>query len=112
MGSRYNNKTIFRNENETYEEILDRRKVPYIRQFGTSTMVTPTVRQIRSFSKVQHIWKAGDRFWKLSTRYYDNPQYWWVIALFNKLPTEAHVRNGEILTIPLPLERVLRTIRG
>ena len=112
MGRRYNNRALFRNESETYEDLLEKREVPYIRQYGTPELVIPTMGQIASFTNIDHIWKVGDRFWKLALQYYDSPQYWWVIALYNKKPTEAHVRNGARLRIPLPLDRVLRTIRG
>jgi nucleoid-associated protein YgaU len=112
MGSRYDNKEIFKNESETYENLLEKRDISFVRQYGTPEMVVPTVGQIMAFSNMSHIWKVGDRFWKLSMKYYGSSQYWWVIALYNKTPTEAHVRNGDVLTIPLPLEHVLRTIRG
>lgn len=112
MSTRYNNKTIFRNESETYENVREKRGVSYIRQYGTPQMVVPTVGQIMGFTNVNHMWRVGDRFWKLSIQHYGSAEYWWIIALFNKTPTEAHVRNGRILTIPLPLEQVLRTIRG
>jgi nucleoid-associated protein YgaU len=112
MGKRYNNREIFRNESETYENVFEKRHIPYVRQYGTPVITTPTVGQIMEFSNIDHMWKVGDRFWKLSMHYYGTADYWWVIAVYNKTPTEAHVRNGRILTIPLPLERVLRTIRS
>jgi len=41
MGNRYNNKTIFRNQSESYESILEQRQVPYIRQYGTPQLESP-----------------------------------------------------------------------
>jgi nucleoid-associated protein YgaU len=55
----------------------------------------------------QHIWSSGDRFYKLAHSAYGDSKYWWVIAWYNKTPTEAHVQIGDILYIPLPLERIL-----
>tara|TARA_R110002020_G_scaffold19894_3_gene68218 strand:- start:1512 stop:1850 length:339 start_codon:yes stop_codon:yes gene_type:complete len=112
MGNRYNNKTVFRNQSEAYENILEERQVPYIRQYGTPQMASPTPAQRGDLVRIQHIWKVGDRFYKLALKYYNDAQYWWVIALYNKKPTEAHVKNGDVLLIPLPLEDVLRVISG
>jgi hypothetical protein len=32
---------------------------------------------------------------------------WWVIAWFNRMPTESHVELGEIVVVPLPLAKIL-----
>jgi len=32
---------------------------------------------------------------------------WWVIAWFNKTPTEFHLKPGVALAIPKPLETIL-----
>jgi len=112
MGNRYNNKTVFRNQSEEYENILEERQVPYIRQYGTPQMYVPTPAQRSELVRIQHIWKVGDRFYKLALKYYNDSQYWWVIALYNQKPTEAHLKNGDVLLIPLPLEDILRVISG
>jgi len=56
----------------------------------------------------QHLWKIGDRYYKLAHKYYGNAKYWWVIAWYNKKPTESHMQLGETLYIPSPLEDILR----
>ena len=32
---------------------------------------------------------------------------WWVIAMFNKSPTDAFIKKGDIIYIPQPLDRVI-----
>ena len=59
-------------------------------------------------TRSQHVWKAGDCYYKLANQYYGDAQYWWVIALFNQKPTEADVDLGDLIEIPLPLEAILR----
>jgi len=112
MANRYNNKTVFRNQSEAYEKILEERQVPYIRQYGTAQVMVPDARQRADLIRVQHIWKVGDRFYKLALKHYNDAQYWWIIALYNQKPTEAHVNNGDVLLIPLPLDEVLQVISG
>ncbi len=112
MPNRYDNRSIFRNDHESYENLLEERGVSFIRQYGTPRMSYPTIDDISSFSTAQHIWKVGDKFYKLAIQYYTDPQYWWVIALYNQAPTEASFRVGDLVEIPMPLERVLRTLKG
>jgi len=112
MGNRYDNKTLFRNQSERYESIFEDRGVEYVRQYGTSEMMVPTAKQRGALNNLTHIWKVGDKFYKLAIRYYNDPRHWWVIALYNQAPTESHFRTGDAVTIPLPLETVLRMIRS
>ena len=107
MSNRYDDRKIFKNANEMYEQILDQRDRKFIRHWATPHMVSPTVSQIRELNSIQHVWTTGDRYYKLATQYYSSPRYWWVIAQYNKRPTEAHVAVGDVIYIPLPLETVL-----
>jgi len=112
MGNRYDNKLIFKNEDESYESILEDRGIPYARYYGTTTMISPSPLQRSKLLRVRHIWKVGDKFYKLAIKHYDAAQYWWVIALYNQVPTESDLKVGDIVIIPLPLNEVLRVIRG
>lgn len=112
MGNRYDNRLVIRNEDESYDAILEERNVPFIRQFATSTMIVPTSEQRANLTRTRHIWKVGDRFYKLALTYYNDAQYWWVIALFNEKPTEAQISIGDVLEIPQPLNETLRIMRG
>jgi nucleoid-associated protein YgaU len=77
-------------------------------QYSTPTIFRITQAQRRSLTEVPHIWKTGDRFYKLAATYYGRPQLWWVIAMYNNKPTEGHVKLGDVITIPTPIEQLLR----
>jgi len=47
-----------------------------------------------------HVWKIGTRFYKLASEHYGDPRLWWVIAYFNKKPTDSHVSLGEVVYVP------------
>tara|TARA_R110002110_G_scaffold278044_2_gene493355 strand:+ start:186 stop:488 length:303 start_codon:yes stop_codon:yes gene_type:complete len=79
-----------------------------IRQYSTPTNVRLSAAQRRTITEVSHIWKTGDRYYKLAERYYGRPQYWWAIALYNNKPTEGHIRLGDTIQVPVPLEKYLR----
>tara|TARA_Y100000593_G_scaffold89947_2_gene175211 strand:+ start:1719 stop:2081 length:363 start_codon:yes stop_codon:yes gene_type:complete len=94
-----------------YEKYLEKRDVKRMRYYATPhPMRRPSVQQMASLNLVGYVWKTGDRFYKLADKYYDSPKYWWVIAWFNRAPTEAHLKIGDFITIPTPLEEVLRHI--
>ena len=79
-----------------------------VEQYSTPANVRLTAAQKRTITEVGHIWKTGDRYYKLAERYYGRPQYWWAIALYNNKPTEGHIKLGDTIRIPLPLEKYLR----
>ena len=107
MSNRYDDRKVFKNNNEMYESLFDARDVKFIRHFDTPRIRQPTIRQRQQLNSITHIWKTGDRFYKVAAQYYQSPRYWWVIALYNKRPTEADLKPGNVIYVPLPLETVL-----
>jgi len=110
MTSRYDNRSERATFEETYREILKKRNVKTINQYTTPVLKYPTASEMRNLQIFNHVWKIGDRFYKLADKYYDDPKLWWVIAWFNRSPTEAHFTMGEIVNIPLPLEEILQIL--
>ncbi len=108
MPTRYDRRRVLTNTNELYEKALEERNVNFIRQYSTPEMSYPTVEEIKNLTRVRHIWKTGDRYFKLAIEYYNSAQYWWVIAMFNQKPTEADLSVGDLIYIPLPLQDILR----
>ena len=90
---------LFKNRNTTNADIfLD----PFI------TYPDQSIR--RRLTYEEHYWSAGDRYFKLSYRYYGNQSDWWVIARLNGKPTEADLNIGDKLIIPFPLDLVKDTM--
>ena len=78
-----------------------------IKQFDTHKLNYPTRAETANFNTIAHIWSTGDRYFKLADDYYENPELWWVIAFYNQAPTEFHLKLGDVIYIPVPLETVL-----
>jgi len=110
--SRFSNRRLLKNNLEEYEEFFEDRNVKQITHFGTGVLKYPSVGQVSTLQSVQKVWTVGDRYYKVAAEYYGNPRLWWVIAHYNKKPTEADVRVGDIIYIPLPLERIMSYIVG
>jgi hypothetical protein len=83
-----------------------------ITQYDTAVFRYPTTEEIAELQIVEVIWASNSRLYKMANQYYNDPALWWVIAMFNQKPTEAHFKLGEIVYIPLPLEKVLRIMRA
>ena len=48
-----------------------------------------------------------DTLMGLSQKYYNNPAYWWIIALINNVGSERDLTAGQSLVILKPLETLL-----
>ena len=111
MASRYDDKLPRINNSKRYREIFKDRGVNYIRQYSTPELSHPNYKQIMELEQVNHVWKLGDRFYKIAAEYYGDEKLWWIIAWYNKKPTESHVKPGQILKVPSPISKVLSILR-
>jgi len=71
--SRNANRRVFRNRDRKYLDIFKRKK-----RIGLLQWTTPFNRRISPSNKaaifeISHIWKTGDRYYKLAEQYYGNP---------------------------------------
>ena len=94
-----------------YKKTFEERKVNFIRHYRTPTLTHPSTQKFFQLNRQEHVWKLGDRLFKLAHKYYGKSDLWWVIAWFNNLPTDAHIKMGEKIYIPIPLEEALRVMR-
>jgi len=104
---RYVNRTILSNSSESYKKYLKDRDLRLVRHFNTAIFNYPTEDEIQRLELIPHTWKYGDKLFKLSYTYYEDPSLWWVISWFNKKPTEMDINLGDVIYIPFPVERVL-----
>tara|TARA_R110000851_G_scaffold40922_1_gene102814 strand:- start:218 stop:550 length:333 start_codon:yes stop_codon:yes gene_type:complete len=104
---RYTKNKIINNEDPAYKRYLKDRGMNKINHYSISKFSQPDLKDLSNFDRISHIWKTGDKYYKLAAEHYNDPTKWWVIALYNQKPTESHVKVGEVLFIPYPLDSVL-----
>tara|TARA_R100000278_G_C5461310_1_gene160973 strand:- start:224 stop:568 length:345 start_codon:yes stop_codon:yes gene_type:complete len=108
MANRYTRSKIIENDSEFYEFLREKRgNLKSISHLSTVIMKQPSMLERASLKTTAHVWKYGDRYYNLAYKYYDDPEYWWVIAWYNGKPTEASLNRGDVITIPLSLEEAL-----
>tara|TARA_R100001163_G_C5060958_1_gene197849 strand:+ start:1490 stop:1828 length:339 start_codon:yes stop_codon:yes gene_type:complete len=109
--SRYRNKRTLVNSSEYYKFLRKKRNnAKLIRHFATPIIKHPSVSMRASIVTSPHMWRYGDRFYKLANDFYNDPNYWWVIAWYNGLPTEADINFGDVIEIPVKIEDALRVL--
>ena len=108
--SRFKEREIIRNADDDYKIVFQTR-IPYngLRQFSYEELKYPTSSEIALINKTQRVWGYGSRLYKLANEFYGDSSYWWVIAWFNKIPSEFSLRPGDSVYIPTPLGYVLTT---
>jgi len=107
---RYNKYRILDNDSEYYAPLRRSRGLKSIRHYETPYIRHPTVGQRASLMTVTHVWKYGDRFYKLADKHYGDPRLWWVIAWYNSAPTEATLAIGSVIAIPVNIEKALKVL--
>ena len=100
--SRYRNRELFSNTDSSYVKQFNARDITEIEQYSTAEFAWST-----SFHVEEEYWGTGVRFYKLADTYYGDPSLWWIIPWFNQRPLESDFDAGDVVMIPLPLERVL-----
>jgi nucleoid-associated protein YgaU len=108
---RYDNGIIIKNNSKKYKDYFEKRGVDFINHYTVSKYNYPSDEELEKISFVHHVWTIGDRYWKLASKYYNNPHYWWIIALINRKPTEAYIKGGDVIFIPSSLQQILGILK-
>ena len=108
--SRYRKRKIATNDTLKNDDIFEKRGVEIVEQYTTPKLKNPTQKELNSIFYTEHYYVNGERMFKLSQRYYGDQQYWYIIARFNNKPTEAHIKDGEILKIPTNLQQAIEVL--
>jgi hypothetical protein len=112
MTDRYDARGLLINKHPLHKKLLDARGRKFIQQYDTPSFRALTETDYGRVKKIGHTWNFGDRYYKLSYDYYGDPSVWWLIAWFNQRPTEADLKIGDPIYIPVPLERALNLYYG
>jgi hypothetical protein len=107
MADRDEKRSTLINRSRLYKTKAKGRNLNFFRHLSTPTFNSVSPEEINELNIIDHIWVVGDRYFKLADKYYGDPEKWWIIAWFNKKPTDAHVKAGDRIHIPLPLEKIL-----
>tara|TARA_Y100000114_G_C11762690_1_gene330807 strand:- start:938 stop:1270 length:333 start_codon:yes stop_codon:yes gene_type:complete len=108
--SRYVSREVAENDKEQYDKIFKKRGVEKIVQYRSPKATYVTDEQIARIDCHQVVWTYGMSYEKLAHQFYGDFRQWWVIAGFNRKPTESHVKMGETIRIPKDISQALEVI--
>ena len=108
--SRYLDRKKATNNKEQYDKLFEKRGVREITQYRSPKANYVSDEQLASIECHNVTWHFGLSFEKLASQYYGDPKHWWVIAGFNRKPTESHVEMGETIRIPKSLADALQVV--
>lgn len=60
----------------------------------------------------EHVLQLGERLDTLAHKYYGDPDYWWVIALSNRIQDPFSLVTGRRLRVPVHVKDILDKVRG
>lgn len=98
------------NKSDLYKQKFKDKGVTSFKQLSVPSFVYPTEEEIQTLEIFTDTWKQGDSFEKISYKYYNDVEYWWIIPFFNNKPTEQHFNIGDKILIPLPLYKILNLL--
>jgi len=108
--SRYGSSNVTNNDSDFYSPLAEKRGLKAIQHFQTVVIHNPQIFERMQIRTNSHVWKYGDRYYKLANTYYGDPQLWWIIAWYNGYPTEVNVKIGDVLEIPLNFEQIIEVL--
>jgi len=108
--SRYGSSNVTNNDSDFYSPLAEKRGLKAIQHFQTVVIHNPQIFERIQIRTNSHVWKYGDRYYKLANTYYGDPQLWWIIAWYNGYPTEVNVKVGDVLEIPLNFEQIIEVL--
>lgn len=107
---RYRNRKIKYNSDQLIQKILDKKNIAGIRHYISPSFKMPTYLDKINIKTIGEVWKRGDRLSKYAEKYYMDPELWWVIALYNNKPTDAHFSIGDVFYIPTDLNNFFQYV--
>ena len=108
MFNRYNKTQVIINNSESYKDFFNERKINFIKQYSTHDFGNLKFLQDYNLDRTVYTVQPFDRMYNISQKFYNSPDFAWLICYTNKIGSELEIKTGSILNIYFPLENLLR----
>jgi len=85
---------------DKYDYLFENRDVKIVYMTAMNHMNAMTDAERSAVGTRQYSWRTSDRYWQVAERFYGDARLWFVIAYYNKAPTEFHLSNGQDILVP------------
>jgi|TARA_R110002074_G_scaffold386006_1_gene567556 hypothetical protein len=110
MPIRYNKRSVLNSRKPIDERSVRKRNTNSLTYFSLDSLRHPTQEDYDRIGSRAVIWDETTRLSKLASKHLGNFEYWWVIAWWNKKPTDAHYKVGDVVYIPNNLTMALEAL--
>lgn len=110
MYNRYERSKQFINNSDEYTEILNRKSINQIIQKQRFSIDKLSNLNINNLNTALYMWKANDKIYNISQKFYGSPEFGWLIMLINNIDDPFTIADGTILKIIVPIEAALGAI--
>lgn len=105
--SRYTNVQKIFNNSEQYEELLKEKNLKTLVQYSLFKFDKLKNFKDYNLNSVTHQVQPHERLYQISQKYYNSPEYGWLILYTNRLQNELSIKEGTVLVIYFPLNILL-----
>jgi hypothetical protein len=110
MPIRYNKRSVLNDTRPINRKRIVERNSNSVTYYSADSLKHPTQEDYNRVGSRPVIWDHTTRLTKLSNQYFGSFEYWWVIAWWNKKPTDAHFNIGDVVYIPNNLTLALEAL--
>ncbi len=111
MFNRYNNSVQIINSSETYSDILLQKKLNSIKQYSGFDFTKLNELLKQDLDRTFHTVEPFEKLYMISQKYYNSPEFGWLICYTNKISSELNIKIGQTLVIYLSIEQLLEALR-
>lgn len=101
---KYLGRNTYLNSEDSHKDLLDDRGVESVEHY--LTFILNNENYSMDYPTYEYVWKKGDRLFKVAYEYYGEMKYWFIIALWNNKPTDAHFKAGDVIEIPSSPQKI------
>ena len=107
--ARYNTTTpsAITRSDERYEYLFENRDPKIIYKIAMREMNALSNEERKAINTREYTWRANDQYWKVAKRFYGDSRLWFIIAYYNKAPTDFHLQKGQNILVPMAPQVVL-----
>lgn len=109
--SRFTSAEKLTNNSEQYEDILKQKNIKSLVQYKTFKFNNLKNLDSYNLDSIIHSVQPYEKLYQISQKYYDSPEYGWLILYTNKISNELDMTEGTVLRIYFPLNVLLGLLR-
>ena len=98
------------NNSDEYAEYFRQRNMKDLKQYSTFNFSNLKNIENQNLEVILHRFLPNEKLYNISQKYYNSPEFSWLICYTNRFPNELSISPNTLLKIYLPIESVLELL--